>query len=100
VTAVAASCAVAAFALPVQAQQAPEVQVSTVGFGDIEFDWGRDGINCPTCNFGEGNAPFNWTDTTHSLWVGHVDPSTGDFTPPQDNNELIDTYAYFWKIMR
>ena len=95
--ALAVSCAAAAFALPVQAQQSPEVQVSTVGFGDIEFDWGRDGINCPTCNFGQGNARFNWTDTSHNLWVGHLDPSTGAFTPTQGNNELVDPYAYFWK---
>jgi hypothetical protein len=97
VCAIAFSCAAAAIALPLHAQQASEVQVSTVGFGDIEFDWGRDGINCPTCNFGQGNSRFNWTDKAHNLWVGHVDPSTGNFDPPAGNNELVDTYSYFWR---
>jgi hypothetical protein len=95
-TTIAFALSAAATALPVQAQQASEVHVSTVGFNDIEFDWGRDGINCSTCNFGQGNARFNWVDRTHNLWLGHVDPTTGLFTPPQGNNELVDSYAYFW----
>ena len=89
--------ALAALALPLHAQTSSEVQVSTVSFGDIEFDWGRDGVNCPTCNFGQGNTRFNWTDQSHHLWVGHVDPATGALNPPAGNNELVDAYAYFWK---
>jgi hypothetical protein len=88
--------AAAAITLPAQAQQSSEVNVSSVGFGDIEFDWARDGINCPTCNFGQGNSRFNWVDRSHNLWVGHVDPDTGAFDPPQGNNELVDGFAYYW----
>ncbi len=91
------TCLTAAFAPVVFAQTSAEVQVSTVSFGDIEFDWGRDGINCPTCNFNEGNSRFNWTDQSHHLWVGHVDPGTGQLDPPAGNNELVDTLAYFWQ---
>ena len=87
----------AALALPLHAQTSSEVQVSAVSFGDIEFDWGRDGVNCPTCNFGQGNSRFNWTDQSHHLWVGHVDSATGALDPPAGNNELVDTTAYFWK---
>jgi hypothetical protein len=79
------------------AQQANETRVSSVGFGDIEFDWGRDGIQCPTCNFNMGNARFNWTDQSGKLYVGHLDPGTGNFTPAEGNNELVDTLAYNWK---
>lgn len=87
-------CAAASFALSARAQT--EVQVSTVDFGDTEFDWGRDGINCPTCNFGEGNARFNWTDQNGNLWLGHLNPATGAFTPPAGQNELVDTSAFYW----
>jgi len=79
------------------AQQPNEVQVSTIAFGDTEFDWGRDGVSCPTCNFWQGNSRFNWTDVDHNLWVGHVDPNTGALDPPAGNNELVDQNAYFWR---
>jgi len=92
-----AACLCALFALPLHAQVTGEIQVSTVGFGDIEFDWGRDGVFCATCNFGQGNARFNWTTQAGDLYVGHVDPTTGDFTPPAGQNELVDTFAYFWE---
>jgi len=94
-TNVAANCAVATDTVLVTAAST-EVQVSTVEFGDIEFDWGRDGIYCATCNFGQGNARFNWGDTSGNLWVGHVDPSSGNFTPAAGNNELADTLAFDW----
>ncbi len=87
----------AAFAGPLASQVPGEVQVSTVSFGDIEFDWGRDGINCPTCNFNQGNSRFNWTDQAGNLYVGHVDPTTGAFTPADGKNELVDTLAYNWR---
>jgi hypothetical protein len=82
-------------ATPAQAQLAPEVQVSTVAFGDLEFDWGRDGTNCPTCNFGQGNSRFSWTDRQGNRWVGCVDFNTGLFRSPAGNNELVDTTAAF-----
>ena len=79
-------------------QSFAEVQVSANSFGDIEFDWGRDGVYCPTCNYGQGNARFNWTDKSGNLWVGHVDPNTGAFTPPAGNNELVDTTAFYYGV--
>jgi hypothetical protein len=75
-----------------------EVQVSPGNLGDIEFDWGRDGVYCAACNFGQGNARFNWTDSSGNLWVGHVDPNTGAFTPPAGDNELVDTTAAFYGV--
>jgi hypothetical protein len=74
---------------------ATEVQASTVPMVDIEYDWGRDGILCTACNYGEGNARFNWTDKLGNLWIGHIDETTGAYTPPTGNNELADTTAYF-----
>jgi hypothetical protein len=44
------------------AQQQVEVQVSTVEIVDFEFDWGRDGVYCSTCNQGAGNARLTFTD--------------------------------------
>jgi phage terminase large subunit-like protein len=76
-------------------QVAAEVQVSTVPMVDIEYDWGRDGILCTGCNFGAGNARFNWTDKLGNLWIGHIDQGSGAFDPPTGNNELADTTAYF-----
>jgi hypothetical protein len=73
----------------------PEIQVSTVPMIDIEFDWGRDGVYCASCNFGQGNARYNWTDKLGNLWVGHIDPSSGAFTPTTGNNELADDTAFF-----
>jgi hypothetical protein len=72
-----------------------EVQASTTDFGDIEFDWGRDGVYCAACNFGEGNARFNWPDPSGNVWIGHVDPASGAFTPPAGMNELVDTYDIY-----
>lgn len=85
--------------LPAQAQT-PEVQVSTGDFGDTEFDWGRDGVNCPTCNFGDGNSRFNWTDRTGNLWIAHLDPSTGLLPNQSGQDELVDgpNSAAFWNI--
>jgi hypothetical protein len=87
----------AASPIPVNAQQSGEIRVSTVGLGDIEFDWGRDGVFCPTCNFNMGNARFNWTDQSGNLYVGHLDPATGNFTSADNKDELVDTLAYYWR---
>jgi hypothetical protein len=91
-----AAFAAVSFATLARAQQYTEVQASSTVIGDIEFDWGRDGIFCATCNYGEGNARFNWTDRANNLWVGQIDPNTGAFTPPSGQNDLVDTTAYFW----
>jgi hypothetical protein len=92
----AAVCAAILLAMPTQAQQSNEVLASPTVIGDIEFDSARDGVYCATCNFGQGNARFNWTDRLNHLWVGHIDPTTGAFTPPAGQNELVDSSAFFW----
>jgi hypothetical protein len=84
-------------AAPVPAQQFTEVQVSASSFGDTEFDWGRDGINCPSCNFGQGNARFDWTDNKGNVWLGHVDWQTGAFDPKNGKAELADTTGANYK---
>jgi len=93
-TAVAAS----ALTIPARAQQFTEEQATARPLGDIEFDWGRDGINCPTCNFGQGNSRLNWTDRQGNLWVAHLDPTTGLLNTPLANDELADTNAFFWNV--
>jgi hypothetical protein len=93
--ALASVCLVGAVA-PAQAQQPNEMQASPTVYGDIEFDWGRDGVPCASCNFGESNDRFNWTDPKNHLWVGHIDPVTGVFTPPAGQNEEADNSAFFW----
>jgi hypothetical protein len=90
---------VAAFAITLPAfAQYTEVQVSKNNFGDTEYDWARDGIFCPSCNFGEGNARFNWTDHDGHLWIGHIDPTTAAFTPKSGKSELADTSAFWWDV--
>jgi hypothetical protein len=90
-----ASCATTTDTVAVTPPAFTEVQASTGSFVDIEFDWGRDGVYCATCSFGQSNARFNWTDQNGNLWVGHVDPNTGAFTPTTGNNELADTSAFY-----
>jgi len=92
------NCNTATAALTVTPQQYTEVQASATPMGDVEFDWGRDGINCPTCNFGDGNARANWTDRQNNLWVAHLDPNSGMFVSPGANDELADTNAAFWNV--
>ncbi len=71
----------------------PEVQVSRSTISDFEFDWGRDGVYCPTCNEGQGNARFAFTDNSLRLWVANVDPDTGAFIPEDGHGVLADTDA-------
>lgn len=71
----------------------PEVQVGTADIMDHEFDWGRNGVNCPTCNFGAGNSRFAYIDNDNILWVGYVDFSSGDFFPRNGKAVRIDTNA-------
>jgi hypothetical protein len=73
-----------------------EQQATSVAMGDVEFDWGRDGVPCPTCNFGDGNDRANWTDRDGNIWIAHLNIATGQFVSPQANDELADTSAYFW----
>jgi hypothetical protein len=79
-------------------QQYAEVQATATPLGDLEFDWGRDGINCPTCNFGDGNARANWTDRAGNLWIAHLDPNSGQFISAGANDELADITAFFWNV--
>ena len=80
-------------------QSFAEVSVSPYMTGDIEFDWARDGLYCPTCNFGVSNSQLNWTDRNNNLWVSGVNPATGMFTPisGQGNGTPVDTAAFFWQ---
>lgn len=73
----------------------PEVQVSTAKIVDLEFDWGRDGAWCPSCNFGDGNARFIWSDRDYSLWLGYVDYQTGALYPADGKGVLLDNRAAF-----
>lgn len=75
-----------------------EVQASAQQvYGDIEFDWARDGVYCESCNFGLTNSQVNWTDTANNLWVNPIDHTTGVFKPANGQQTLVDTTAFFWK---
>ncbi len=71
----------------------PEIQVSTAAIPDYEFDSARDGHYCPTCNGGDGNSRFVFSDGNNNLWVGHVDFQTGDFVPANGPWTLVATDA-------
>jgi hypothetical protein len=79
----------------VAAQTIPEVQVTRTFILDFEFDWGRDGVYCPTCNAGGGNARLAFTDATGKLWVGNVDPNSGAFVPSNGRGVLVDPDAAY-----
>jgi len=86
----------AALATPAHGAASTEVLVTTTKFGDIEFDWGRDGVYCPSCNGGDGNNRFNWVDRSNRLWVAHVDFNTGAIYPPNGQGVLVDTSAAYF----
>jgi hypothetical protein len=71
----------------------PEVKVGTAAILDYEFDWGRDGRHCSLCNSGAGNSRLAYVDSSGTLWVGAVDPATGNFLPADGRGSLIDTLA-------
>ena len=73
-----------------------EQLMTTSSFGDVEFDWGRDGVYCASCNFGAGNARFNWVDHNYRLWVGGIDPVTGAITPANGRGVLVDDRAVYY----
>lgn len=72
---------------------APEVQVTTAGIPDNEFDSGRDGVPCTACNFGAGNSRIVFSDADNNLWVAQVDSQTGKPIPPDGHGLLLDTNA-------
>lgn len=73
-----------------------EVLVTTARFGDMEFDWGRDGVHCPACNGGQGNNRFNWVDRQGRLWLAHIDHDTGFISPPNGRGTLVDTEVAYY----
>ena len=80
--------------MPAQAQPLPtEVLVTPTFIADLEFDWGRDGVFCASCNGGAGNARFTFTDKNNELWVGGIDPATGDFVPRNGRGVRVDVDA-------
>jgi hypothetical protein len=69
----------------------PEVKVGTAAITDYEFDSGRDGVPCPSCNGGVGNSRLVYADSAGNLWVGGVDPATGNLFPQDGKGTLVDT---------
>ncbi|MFY9509692.1 MAG: hypothetical protein WAQ05_01790 [Rubrivivax sp.] len=83
-------------AATVQAAPYTELLVTTTRFGDMEFDWGRDGVYCPSCNAGDGNARFHWVDRSNRLWISYIDFNTGAIYPPNGRGVLVDSdVAYY-----
>jgi hypothetical protein len=78
------------------AAPATEVLVTTARFGDLEFDWGRDGVYCPSCNGGDGNNRFNWVDRQGRLWIGYIDHATGFIYPSNGRAVLVDSNAAYY----
>lgn len=85
--------AAAAAAAPAQTTTPREVQVTPRYIIDFEFDWGRDGVYCASCNHGAGNSRLVYVDLNNKVWVGQVDFQTGRFTPADGRGVLVDTLA-------
>jgi len=87
----------AAFALVVSfapgAQSSPEVLVTTAPVWDFEFDSARNGTECPSCNFNNGDSRLAFIDNDRNLWLAWVDFQTGAFVPPDGKGQLIDVGA-------
>jgi hypothetical protein len=79
----------------INAQPFQEMPATPQTMGDVEFDWGRDGVPCASCNFGDGNDRANWTDRMGHIWIAHLDITTGQFTTTAQD-EQADNDAYFW----
>jgi len=74
---------------------APEVQVTPNYIVDFEFDWGRDGVDCPTCNHGSGNSRLAFTDHNYRLWVAPLDIKTGKFLPDNGKGTQVDSHTAY-----
>jgi hypothetical protein len=72
---------------------AVEEQMATETLADFEFDSARDGIHCPSCNFGSGNARVSYVDTQSRLMVAPIDMASGRFLIGQA--VVVDTNAAF-----
>lgn len=91
---IAALILIAAFLSAARAQDFPEeIKVGSAEVIDFEFDWARDGVYCPSCNFGAGNSRLSFIDRDHKLWVGYVDFFTGNFLPRDGRAVLVDSNA-------
>lgn len=55
----------------------PETQVSTYEIPDPEYD--------------QDSAQFTFSDKAGNLWIGNIDPVTGEFQPPDGQSILVDT---------
>lgn len=78
----------------VHAQSIPsEIQVAARNVADFEFDWGRNGTYCPTCNFGDGNNRLAFIDKDGNVWIAHISVDTGNFGPTDGQGRLVDTNA-------
>jgi hypothetical protein len=88
--------AAALAALPARSANYTEVLLTTAKFGDIEFDWARDGVYCAQCNVGQSNARFNWVDRNNNLWLGYVDFNTGAIYPQNGRGVLVDTGVNYY----
>lgn len=61
---------------------ADEILVTRDYIFDAEFDY--------------QSSRFAWTDPTDgNVWIGNVDPTNGDFSPPDGKDVLIDINAFF-----
>ncbi|MFO1473156.1 MAG: hypothetical protein U1F20_00860 [Lysobacterales bacterium] len=69
----------------------PEVQVGARTIADYEFDWGRDGTYCSTCNYGSGNNRLAFIDKSGSLWISHINVDNGYFGSSNAEGTLVDT---------
>ena len=58
-----------------------EIQVSTYEIPDPEYD--------------QDSGQFTFSDKAGNLWIGNVDPITGDFDPLDGHAILVDTGAAF-----
>ena len=87
---------IAAIAVPHAARaqaMPPEVQVGARTIADYEFDWGRDGTYCSTCNYGSGNNRLAFVDSNGSLWVSHINVNNGYFGTSDGEGLLVDANA-------
>ena len=68
-----------------------EVQVGARTIADYEFDWGRDGTYCSTCNYGSGNNRLAFTAKDGSVWISHINVDNGYFGSSNGEGTLVDT---------
>lgn len=92
---VVASCLLSGLALlaPTASTAATEVQMTAEMLADFELDSARDGVYCPTCNFGSGNARVTYVDTQFRVMVAPLEMATGKLRT--DLAVAVDSNAAF-----